>query len=139
MNKETLKSILYFLEKNDNKNKPFKWKLLNNEPITEDELTIKGDLNLQFSKITSLPKGLKVRHSLFLENTKITSLPEGLKVGYNLYLYNSGIKLLPKGLEVGKDLFIGNTLLAKLSDDELREMVKPGYIKGDIIRQWRQK
>ena len=139
MNKETLKSILYFLEKNDNKNKPFKWKLLNNEPLTEDELNFKGDLNLQFSKINSLPKGLKVRHSLFLENTKITSLPEGLKVGYNLYLYNSGIKLLPKGLEVGKDLFIGNTLLAKLSDDELREMVKPGFIKGEIIRQWRQK
>jgi hypothetical protein len=24
--------------------------------------------------------------------------------------------------------------LLKYSDDELREMIKPGYIKGDIIR-----
>ena len=134
MEKETIKNIIYFLEKNDNKNKPFKWKLLNNEPLTEDELNFKGELNLQFSKITSLPKGLKVRHSLFLEYTTITSLPEGLKVGFNLYLYNSGIKLLPKGLEVEEDLFIGNTLLAKLPDDELREMIKPGYIKGEIRR-----
>jgi hypothetical protein len=134
MEKETLKNIFNFLEKNDNKNKPFKWKLLNNEPLTEDELTIKADLYLSGTEIESLPKGLKVRHSLFLENTTITSLLEGLKVGYNLYLYNSGIKLLPKGLEVGKDLFIGNTLLAKLSDDELREMIKPGFIKGEIRR-----
>jgi len=135
MEKETLKNIIDFLEKNDNKNKPFKWKLLNNEPLTEDELNFKGELNLQFSKITSLPKGLKVRHSLFLEYcTSLTSLPEGLKVGYNLYLYNSGIKLLPKGLEVERDLFIRDTSLAKLSDDELREMIKPGYIKGDINR-----
>ena len=133
MEKETLKNIMHFLEKEDNKSS-VKWKLLNKKPFTEDELNFKGDLNLQFSKITSLPKGLKVRHSLFLENTTITSLPEGLKVGYNLYLYNSGIKLLPKGLEVEKDLFIGNTLLAKLSDDELREMIKPGYIKGEIRR-----
>jgi hypothetical protein len=135
MEKETIKNIIDFLEKNDNKNKPLKWKLLNKEPFTEDELNFKGDLNLQFSKITSLPKGLKVRHSLFLEYcTNLTSLPEGLEVGYNLYLYNSGIKLLPKGLKVYFDLFIGNTLLAKLSDDELREMIKPGYIKGEIRR-----
>jgi len=133
MEKETLKSIMHFLEKEDNKSS-VKWKLLNNEPLTEDELTIKADLYLSGTEIESLPKGLKVRHSFFLENTTITSLPEGLKVGYNLYLYNSGIKLLPKGLEVGKDLFIGNTLLAKLSDDELREMIYPGFIKGEIRR-----
>jgi hypothetical protein len=37
MEKETIKNIIDFLEKNDNKNKPFKWKLLNNETLTEVE------------------------------------------------------------------------------------------------------
>jgi hypothetical protein len=31
-------------------------------------------------------------------------------------------------------LHIANTPLTKYSDDELREMVKPGFIKGSIIR-----
>jgi hypothetical protein len=39
-----------------------------------------GYLYLTNTKITSLPKGLKVGGSLDLENTPITSLPEGLEV-----------------------------------------------------------
>ena len=42
MEKETLKKIFNFLEKNDNRNVPFTWKLLNNEPLTEKDLNIEG-------------------------------------------------------------------------------------------------
>jgi hypothetical protein len=37
-------------------------------------------------------------------------------------------------LEVGKILYIKYTPLTKYSDEEVREMIKPGFIKGEIIR-----
>jgi hypothetical protein len=115
MEKETLKKILDFLEENDNKRKPLMWKLKNNIPITEkDDLIVKGSLDLSSSNITSLPKGLEVKGGLSLYESEITSLPEGLKVH--------------------GDLFIADTKLEAYTDEELKEMVKPGYVKGDIIR-----
>jgi hypothetical protein len=176
MEKETLKNIFNFLEKNDNIKTPLMGKFMSEMPLTKEELNFKGNLNLQFSKITSLPKGLKVKGILDLSWTKITSLPEGLSVGIdldlsecteltslpedldvvgNLYLYGctnltslpEGLKvstlqlegctnltLLPKGLKVLGPLIIRHTPLKKLSDDELKEMIKPGFIKGKIYR-----
>ena len=79
---------------------------------------------------------MKVGRNLYLENcTNLTSLPEGLKVYGKLDLRNcTSLKSLPKGLEVYNNLVIHNSGLAKLSDKELREMVKPGFLKGDIYR-----
>jgi len=37
-------------------------------------------------------------------------------------------------LKVGGSLYIKNTKLTKYLDNELREMVKPGFIKGKIFR-----
>jgi hypothetical protein len=37
-------------------------------------------------------------------------------------------------LKVDGNLNIRKTVLTKYSDDELREMVKPGFIKGEIYR-----
>jgi|688.fasta_scaffold1193033_2 hypothetical protein len=153
MEKETLKNIMHFLEKEDNKSS-VKWKLLNKEPFTEEDLDVRGDLNLGQTIITSLPKGLKVGGYLSLVFTKITSLPEGLVVGKNLDLYgskieslpkglevgwhldlaHSNIKLLPKGLKVGGALYIYKSPLKEYTDDELREMIYPGFIKGKIYR-----
>jgi len=165
MEKETIKNIMHFLEKEDNKSS-VKWKLLNNEPLTEEDLDVngdlyvKGDLDLDGSEIRTLPEGLKVEGYLSLAATKITSLPKGLTVGGFLSLAHSDIESLPeglevegslnlshckeitslpKGLEVGWNLDITGTKLQKYTDEELREMIEPGFIKGDIIRQWRQK
>ena len=156
MEKEALKNIFNFLEENEGHNSPFKWKLLNNEPLTEDDLYVKGDLILTESPLTSLPEGLIVGGSLDLSNSNIKLLPEGLKVGFSLYLLNSRIKLLPeglkvgwnlslrsstfitllpKGLEVGGGLFIRNTPLLDYTNEELKEMVKPGFLKGEIHRR----
>ena len=134
MEKETLKKIFTFLEEEENKDTPFMWKLANNE-LTKEELNIKGDLDLEFSKITSLPEGLEVEGDLLLLESTITSLPEGLRVGGDLDLnWCINISSLPKGLEVGQNLFISPTPLRKYTDEELREMIKPGFIKGTIFR-----
>ena len=94
MKKEQLKRIFEFLEEKENHNVPFLWKYINNIPLTKEELIVKGNLNLNGSKITSLPEGLKV----------------------------------------GGDLHIDNTPLKKYTNKELREMIKPGFIKGKIYR-----
>jgi len=134
MEKETLKNIFEFIERKDNRKTPFVWKLINNEPFTEDELNIKGDLELQGQDIQQLPDGIHVKNDLLLNSTPIKKLPKGLRVGDNLYIQYTKITSLPEGLQVGGNLHIYNTTLAKLSDDELRKMVEPGFIKGKIWR-----
>ena len=131
---EQLKRIFDFLEEKGEHNAPVKWKLINNIPLTEDDLNVKGDLDLFDSKIKSLPEGLKVSGTLDLSYSKIISLPKGMEVGGTLFLHFSKLTSLPKGLEIGEHLFIGKTPLTKYSDEELREMIKPGFIKGKIVR-----
>jgi len=133
MKKETIKNIFNFLEENEGK-RSFLWKLINNDPFTEDDLYIKGDLELQGQDIQELPDGIYVKNDLLLNSTPIKKLPKGLRVGDNLYIQYTKITSLPEGLQVGGNLHIYNTTLAKISDEELREMVKPGFIKGRIYR-----
>ena len=138
MEKKALKRIFAFLEKKESKSHEnkgtFLWKLIFNEPLTNKDLNVKGDLYLRDSKITSLPEGLKVGGDLDLGWTKITSLPEGLEVGGILDLYWTNITSLPKGLKVDDYLNIRETTLLEYTDDELRKMIQPGVIKGKIIR-----
>ena len=139
MEKEALKRIFQFLEGKEGQTHKSKgslrWKLFFNEQLTKEELNVKGNFYLKGTKIESLPKGLEVEHDLYLNGSPITSLPEGLKVGKWLSLSGSKITSLPKGLEVGDDLFISWTTLTKYTDDELRKMIKPGFIKGEIVRK----
>ena len=136
MKKEALKRIFDFLEEKENKKHKdrdkFIWKLKFNESLTKEELNVKGDLNLISTKITSLPKGLKVFGYLDLSYSEIKSLPEGLEVSGTLDLTDTELTSLPKGLKVGGNLDITHTPLVKYSDEELREMIKPGFIKGEI-------
>ena len=145
MEKETLKNIFNFLEKEENK-KSYKFsnyikkinfieKVESGIPFTKEELVFDGDLDLKGSTIKSLPKGLEVRGLLDLRNSKITSLPKGLKVGYELKLSSTKITSLPEGLKVDGILFIYNSPLKKYTDNELRNMIKPdGFIKRGIYR-----
>jgi hypothetical protein len=133
MKKEVLKRIFEFLEEKGEHNPPFMWKLINDIPITEKDLDFEGDLILTYSDIESLPEGLNVRGDLDLFGSKLASLPEGLKVRGYLDLRYSSIESLPKGLKV-RDLYIWDTSLTKYTDEELREMIKPGFIKGKIYR-----
>ena len=45
--------------------------------------------------------------------SKIESLPDGLKVGKFLYLSGSNIESLPKDLKVGKDIYLNHDLEKK--------------------------
>ena len=118
MNKEQLKRIFEFIEEKEGQTHKSKgslrWKLFFNEQLTKEELNVKGNFYLKGTKIESLPKGLEVEHDLYLNGSPITSLPKGLKVGGKLYT--------------------GYAPLSEYSDNELREMVKPGFIKGKIYR-----
>ena len=155
MDNSTIKNIFKFLEDEGEHRTPFMWKWKNNIPLTEEDLNVESDLNfyrleikslpkglkihghlgLYKTNITSLPKGLEVGGDLNLNDTKIKSLPKGLKVGGNLYLtYCGELTSLPEGLKVGGDLYIHATPLTKYLDDDLRQMVKPGFIKGIIYR-----
>ena len=77
---------------------------------------------------------MQVGGTLDLSYTKITSLPEGLTVGEDLFFYATNITSLPKGLKVGGMLYIRYTELEKYTDEELREMIQPGFIEGEIYR-----
>ena len=157
MKKEALKRIFDFLEEKGEQRIPFLWKWKNEIPLTEEDLNVQGDLDFSQSEIKSLPEGLKISGDLDLSYTYIRLLPKGLKVGGHLDLTESDIEFLPKGLEVGGDLIldgcadiktlpkglkvggnlelIGITLGEDYDDDELRQMIKPGFIKGKIIRE----
>jgi hypothetical protein len=154
MKKEALKRIFDFLEEKGEQRIPFLWKWKNEIPLTEEDLNVQGDLDFSQSEIKSLPEGLKISGDLDLSYTYIRLLPKGLKVGGHLDLTESDIEFLPKGLEVGGDLIldgcadiktlpkglkvggnlelIGITLGEDYDDDELRKMIKPGFIKGRI-------
>ena len=155
MKKEALKRIFEFLEKKGEHIIPLPVKINLAMSIAKEDLNVKGDLNLKNTNITSLPEGLKVGGTLDLSfcteltslskglkvggdlnlfYSNITSLPEGLKVGGYLSLIGTNMTTLPKGLEVGDFIFIRNTPLTKYTDEKLREMIKPGFIKGKIIR-----
>ena len=157
MVKETLKRIFEFLEEKENKlvevKGTLRWKIEFNEPLTKEDLDIKGGLFLEHSDIPYLPEGLKiggnlnlsytpklkslpsdldVKGDIYLEGSIIESLPEGLKVGGDLDLTYTDIKSLPKGLEVGGDLHLELTTMMKYERYELLEMIKPGFVKGKI-------
>jgi hypothetical protein len=154
---ETLKKIIEFLEKEENRQKPFAYKVKINHPFTEDELNFDGDLILNHSAITSLPEGLRVqgdlslfasaiktlpeglyvKGSLDVSHTYIESLPDNLYVGGDLWFKYSNIGEIPKNLYVGGELDIEETPLAKkYTDGEIRrnKNLNNGSFKGNIIR-----
>ena len=107
MERETIEKILNFLKEKEGKSS-IKWKLIHNEPFTEDEFTeeeliFDEYLDLSGKNITSLPKGLAVWGPLYLRNCKsLTSLPEGLSVWGTLDLFKcTSLTTLPKGMSVG--------------------------------------
>ena len=135
MEKEALKRIFEFLEENGEHIIPLPVKIKLAMPIAKEDLNVKGDLDLRSFIIKSLPKGLKIDGELDLNRSEITSLPRGLIVGGDLNLHMcKNITSLPEGLKVGGDIIIRRTLLEDYTNEEIREMIKPGFIKGEIFR-----
>lgn len=75
---------------------------------------IEESLNLNNTKIKSLPPGLKVGGNLDLSHSDITSLPSGLDVKGHLNLQYTKIKELPSDLKVSTYLFLGHSEITEL-------------------------
>lgn len=96
---------------------PLKYKLINNLPLTKDELNVRGSLNLSHAPIQSLPDNLNVDGDLIISNTKIKSLPDNLNVNGNLNLNHTLIKELPDNLNVPGWLAISNTKIETIPNN----------------------
>lgn len=117
---------------------PLKYILINNLPLSEDDLNVKGNLDLCNTQIKSLPDNLKisgflsvtwnenmtelpnnlnVKSDIYLSHTPIKSVPDTLKVGGHFYLDDTKITALPDNLKVGKDLFLLGTPIQSLPNN----------------------
>lgn len=155
MEKQALNKIFKLIHTNEGK-APLKWLIINNIPINDEYIRHNGSLDLSNTKISFLPKGLKiVTNNLYMVESNIISLPddfevlqdldlrdckdlialpEGLKVGRDLNLRRcTNLKTLPKGLEVKGDLYISRSGVGDFTDSEILKMIEPGFIKGDIF------
>ena len=131
-----LEKVFEFIKEKRGYDTPFKYRLVNGLPLSEDELHTNGYLDLSERNIKSLPDNLKVGGSLFLSETKITSLPDNLHVGRSLDLDNTKIKSLPNNLKVGRNLFVNNTPISKkYYNIQIIKMIedKGGFVKGQIL------
>ena len=109
-------NLFKFLEKKKGTKTPIEIKFIYApDELTDEDLNVEGDLDLEDSPITTLPDNLKVGGSLDVSYTKITSLPDNLQVGGYLDLEYT-------------------PLAKKYTDEEIRKMIedKGGYVKGDI-------
>jgi len=110
-------NLFKFLEDKKGKKIPLRAKLIHApETLTKEDLNVKGDLDLQYSLISSLPDNLTVKGLLVLRSTQISSLPDNLTVGRFLDL-------------------IGTPLADKYSEEQIRKMIeeKGGEVKGAIF------
>ena len=126
-------NIFQYLYDTKGKKIPFKYKLLNNIPFTQDDLLYDGDLDLRRSKITYLPYYLIVNGNLELYDSGITSLPKMLTVMFYLDIRFTDISELPDDLIVKGSLYCGYTPLAERikKDPSLLEKYKQ-QVKGRI-------
>lgn len=153
-------SFFKFLEDKVEKKVPIIARLIYSpQSLSQEELVIPGNLNLERKKVTSLPNNLKVKGSLFLskssitslpnnlevgggeftglylDKTKITSLPDNLKVNGSLFLDDSKISSIPNNLQVEGSLTFPRTPLSdKYTVEQIRQVIedKGGFVKGPI-------
>jgi len=78
------------------------------EFLTRKNIKWRGDLDLCFSKIETLPEGFNVSGNLNVSHTQLKELPTGLNVGKNLNLWGCKIKKIPDDLKVRGNLNIQN-------------------------------
>jgi hypothetical protein len=150
-----LEKVFDFIKEKRGYDYPYKYKLVNELPLTDDELYVNDYLMLRDSNIKRIPDGFYITGSLDLNNSKIKHLPDNLHVGGYLDLRKTNLKKLPNNMDVGslyisdteidsipEELFISskffvkNTPLAmKYTKDEIKKMItdRNGHIGGDII------
>lgn len=71
-----------------------------------DNLTVDGHLDLSYSSVKNLSKGLVVGKDLYLDGCRFSVLPGDLKIGEDLWLTDTDITELPDGIEIGGNVYI---------------------------------
>jgi len=112
-----MNNIFQFIQDKKGKPIPLKYKLLNNIPLTKNDVTYDGNLSLYNSNITYLPDNLTINGNLELSLSKIKYLPDNLYVGGNLFC-----KHTPLANNIKND----TSLLNKYSKQ----------VKGKIFYEW---
>ena len=126
-------NIFQYLYDKKSKKIPLEYKLLNKLPLNEDDLIINGDLDLEYSKINSLPDNLTVKGYLDLSWSKIKSLPNNLRVDGWLDVQHTPISELPEDLYVGGDLYCNCSPLAERIMNDISLLKKyQKQVKGEI-------
>jgi hypothetical protein len=128
---------------------PLKLKFIAKDPksFTDEDLNVKGNLNFQDSKLTSLPDNLTVEGDLILARTPITTLPKGLIVKKNLNLNFSNITYIPKDLTADTVSVMGNpfyrSILKKFgiygeyADDKLPQVLQLLKTEYPGVKEWK--
>jgi hypothetical protein len=120
-----LEKVFNLIKEKRGYNVPVRYKLLNGMELTKEDLNVKGNLNLNNTKITSLPDNLHVGGYLDLQGLEIVELPDNLHVGGFLILNNTKITSLPDNLYVKRGIYLSNTPIAeKYSKEEVEKMIE---------------
>lgn len=127
-----LTTIFNFIKEKKGYPIPFSYKIINNLPISKDELTVNGDVYIISSKKeVILPDNLTIYGNLDLKYSNISKLPENLTVTGSLNIRNTKITELPKSLKVIDSLEIKETQISKLPDNlKLRYYLSIDYCKN---------
>jgi hypothetical protein len=149
-------TVFEFIKEKRGYDIPLRYKLINGISLSDDELNVKGDLDLRRTKITtlpdnlmvggfldliysdivSLPDNLMVGGFLDLRATNITSLPDNLSVGRACYLSHLNINSIPNNFNVYGNLYLrGTPIIRKYDYREIRKMIedKGGSVGGGVI------
>ncbi|MBT4849535.1 hypothetical protein HON36_01645 [Candidatus Parcubacteria bacterium] len=97
------------------------------DPETKQLIFTIPNLDLTASRLTRLPKNLKVLGNLNLYRTAIKKLPRNLTVTASLSIVDTGITELPDTLRVGVDIYVNEDLKA-----QAERLQKNGNIKGGV-------
>lgn len=127
-------NIFNYLEKVKGKKVPFEYKVINNLPLNNNDLTINGNISFSERRITKLPNNMKVYGNLDLYGTNLEKLPNNLYVeGYVCISYTK-IVTLPDDLIVNGCLHCYFSPLAVKLKEEISLFEKyMKQIRGPIL------
>jgi hypothetical protein len=149
INKEMYPLFKFIEDKNPEYKMPLELKFIakDSKSFTNEDLNVKGDLNFEGFKLTSLPGNLTVEGNLRLAGTPITTLPKGLTVKKNLFLNFSNVTYIPKDLTADTVNVMGNpfyhSILKKFgtygeyADDKFPQVLQLLKTEYPGVKEWK--
>jgi len=128
------KDIFDFIKQKRGKEIPFEYKVLNNLPLTRNDLIINSNIDFSNKKINKLPNNMKVYGNLDLFSTNLEKLPNNLYVEGYVCISHTKISSLPDDLIVNGYLHCYFSYLSfKLKENPLLFEKYQKQVKGAIL------